>query len=137
MIMKTQKFNIMLNYELLAQNINNERPYNFDCEKFDDSEIISRFSRYLLGDILSNIENSLELVYVGKDNTIHNISIDITESPLTHGKNIVFLNEEDDLSDEETKELQQLLPEITKEILDKCEYYKNHFIKLYEMAGIY
>lgn len=140
--MKTEeysKFIVKLNYQWLARQINKDKIYNFDIEDFTDQALLKAFCYYkgtkhainLLGSVLKNIENSLEIIiFDGDDN--YPLKGDI----LYRENDCCIYGDGGNENDEERiiEYTQKIRPLFIKESKDTIKYYKEYFLRIYDRS---
>lgn len=132
-----KNFIITLNYQWLADMINLDNIYKFDSEKFNDKKLLEVFYYYkdtkealsLLGSVLNNIENALELtIYITEDH--YPINAEIIYK--ANGWEVI---EDDgygrDFLDEE---INNIRISFMKEAKDLIKYYKEYFLRIYDRS---
>ena len=128
------QFIVKLNYQLLADLVNLEHIYRFD--KFDEKELLKAFHYYkgtrnaieLLGSILKNIKNSLELIIFLDNNYPIKADIDYDENDCE------FINNGNYDKTFLIEQSQKIKPLYIKEAKDTIKYYKEYFTRLYDRS---
>lgn len=131
-------FVVKLNYQWLADMVNLNKKFAFDRDKFGDKKLLEVFNYYkgtrealsLLGSIIDNIENSLEItLFDGEDN------YPLTGEIIYRANDCEISGDGDEEDDARAVEaIHKIRPLIMKEAKDTIKYYKEYFTRLYDRS---